>query len=91
MYETLSFPVAHCETCQRRVLVASALDANDDIVEVCSHCESPIGDQAERKAYGGYALKFIGYDVDGEGQEQRGCGSGGCSTGGCGTGGCSVH
>lgn len=92
MYETLSFPVAQCQVCARRVLIAQSLDAHDALIDVCSHCETPIAAEEARKPYGGYALKFIGYDVEGEGQEQRGCGSGGgCSSGGCSSGGCSVH
>lgn len=92
MYETLTFPVADCPICKRRVLIAQGLDACGELVDVCTRCDAPLPVDNARKSYGGYALKFIGYDVEGEGQEQRGCGSGGgCGTGGgCSTGSCGV-
>lgn len=82
--ESTALDIAKCSACDRRVLVAWALDDNDQVLEVCAHCDTPFPTDSERKQMGGYALRALSYDIEGEGPDTEGCGIGG---GGCGSGG----
>lgn len=89
MIETTALETAACPTCARQVLVACDLDANDELIDVCAHCNTPISADTKRSAAGGYTLRALGYTIEGEGPDSEGCGIGG---GGCGSGGgCSSH
>lgn len=79
--ETLTFPVAFCEHCGRDVLIARDLNEEDELIDVCSRCDQPLEDAPRQKKMGGWALRSIGYDVEGEGPDQKGCGSGGSCSG----------
>lgn len=85
--ESTALNIAKCPACERRVLIAYALDAHDEMVEVCAHCDTPLPSDAERKPMGGYALRALGYDIEGEGPDTEGCGTGGGGCGTCGSGG----
>lgn len=82
--ESTALNTVHCTHCDRRVLIAWALDEQDEMIEVCAHCDTPIPHDVEAKPMGGYALRALGYDIEGEGPDSEGCGAGG-SCGGCGT------
>lgn len=79
MFDPTTFPVAHCGSCARDVLVAKDLDANDAWVDVCTRCGDVLEDAVVRR-YASTSMGLLGYDVDGAAE---GCGGGGC--GSCGT------
>lgn len=78
MIETTALDIAHCPRCERRVIVAQALDDHDALISVCAHCDTPLHDAPA--PVGGYALRALGYNVEGEGPDTEGCGSGGCGS-----------
>ncbi len=87
MLETVKFPVGDCPDCGPNRLLAWDLDGLDELVAVCSHCDTPIPDDLRKRDIGALGLKHYGYLVEGEGKPQKGCGTSGgsCSSGSCGT------
>lgn len=79
---------AFCHHCDKQVLIAQDLDIHERLIEVCVHCSAPIEYDAERARFGGIKLRHLGYEIDGEGPDAGGCGTGeggGCSScGSCG-------
>jgi hypothetical protein len=78
--DTTTFPVASCGACSREVVAGYDLDANDELVAICTRCKTPLAMQSGFRMLGAAAIRGLGYDLDDEG------GGGGCGTGG---GGCS--
>jgi hypothetical protein len=71
--------VSYCESCDREVVVARDLDERDELVPICPHCDTVL--DAVKSERGGFALRSLGYEVEGEGPKSRGCGSGGSCSG----------
>lgn len=77
--------VLYCAHCERDVLTARDLDDNEQMVDVCLHCETSL-DRTDESArwVDARALTEHGYFVDGlESAEDRHGGSG-CRGGSCG-------
>ena len=87
MLETTSLTLADCPQCARRVVIACDLDENDELIDICAHCSTPLTEEMKRSSAGGYALRALGYTIEGEGPDTEGCGVGGgsCGSGGCGS------
>jgi hypothetical protein len=82
MIESVSFPVGDCPSCKREVLLAGALDEDQELVYVCSHCGCTIPADQPPRQLGARSLALRGYLVEGElddgGSVTRS--SSGCST-----------
>lgn len=80
-----TFLVVFCSECDREVLTARDLDADDHIVDVCLHCETTV-DRADDSArwVDAHALTEHGYFVDGLETAQDRHGGSGCRDGSCG-------
>lgn len=83
MMETTALDVAHCTQCNKNVVIAQDLSEHDELIDICVHCSTPLQSSNDRKTLGGYALRALGYTVEGEGPDSEGCGGGGC--GSCGS------
>jgi hypothetical protein len=77
-----SFPMAHCDACDKLVLTALAFDDDDNANRRCAHCDHPVTSALEWVRAS--ELQQRGYTFGAPAPSGKGCGSGGCGSS-CGT------
>lgn len=82
--DTTTFPVTSCEACLRDVVAGYDLDANDELVAVCTRCKTQLAMQSGFRMLGAAAIRGLGYDLVDESSGGCGTGGGGCAS--CGSG-----
>jgi hypothetical protein len=73
-----SFPMAHCDACDKLVLTALAFDDDDVARRHCAHCDNPIASSIEWVR--ATELEQRGYLLGAPAPSGKSCGTGGCGT-----------
>ena len=82
--DALCLPTAPCAACEREVLIAWTLDADDALVPACVHCDAPLTALEEQppRLTDRDALDALGYVLPPEESPRHG--QSGCRGGRCG-------